>query len=74
MRDILAALLRSRGYTHDDAADPYDLNWFGPKIGVRPMLACVAYEVSCETPVAVAFWDSYEVSVAHAPRGVAVPA
>lgn len=69
MRDILAALLRSRGYTHDDAADPYDMHWYGPALGVRPLLACVAHEINRDSTFPVPGWDTYPVSIAHSPRG-----
>lgn len=43
MRDILAALLRSRGYTHDDRySDDY---WGHPDLGTRPLLVCVEFEM-----------------------------
>ena len=70
MRDILAALLRARGYTHDDQTDPYDLYWRSDDTGARPMLQCVAYEISRETGHPVEGWDHYDVAVAHARRGV----
>lgn len=64
MRDILAALLRSRGYTHDDAADPEDMRWHRSDVGVRPILVCVAYEMSADSEAAVPGWNTYPVSVA----------
>lgn len=68
MRDIIAALLRSRGYIHDDALDPRDLYWYGPKLGVRPMLVCVAYEINCDAPFTTAAgWERYEVAIAYPP-------
>lgn len=70
MRDILAALLRSRGYVHDDERDPQDLHWYGPQLGVRPILSCLAHEMNRDmlrgggkTPG----WNTYEVSVAVQP-------
>lgn len=65
MRDVLAALLRMRGYTHDDS-DVDDMYWSGPDLGVRPMLECVAYEMNRDIPndpsVAPGF-TTYEVTV-----------
>lgn len=65
MRDILAALLRSRGYIHNDEADPRDLPWFSPQVGYRPLLACVAHEISREIENPSPDWDTYEVSIAR---------
>lgn len=46
MRDILAALLRDRGYTHnEDDSDDY---WYGPTLGVRPLMVCVQWELDRE--------------------------
>lgn len=67
MRDIIAALLRSRGYTHDDEADPRDLHWYSDTLGVRPMLVCVAHEMNRDAAAAgitASGWDTYDVSVA----------
>jgi hypothetical protein len=44
MRDVLAALLRSRGWEHDDTTDPADLFWSHPKAGVRPMMVALCEE------------------------------
>lgn len=46
MRDILAALLRSRGYTHDDERDPNDLFWSSPTLGVRTLVVCIQHEIN----------------------------
>jgi len=62
MRDILAALLRSRGYTHDDANDPDDMFWGHSNLGVRPLLACVAYEMNVDHGHPVYGWNTYQVS------------
>jgi hypothetical protein len=67
MRDTLAALLRARGYRHDDVTDPYDMHWFSDRLGVRPLLACVAYEMSCEAGETTPGWDTYDVSIARPP-------
>lgn len=64
MRDIIAALLRSRGYTHNDGADPDDLNWFSPELGFRPLLTCVAHEMNRDLRGPTLGWNTYEVSVA----------
>jgi hypothetical protein len=49
MRDILAALLRSRGYTHnEDESDDY---WYGPTLGVRPLMVCVQHEINRDQAV-----------------------
>ena len=64
MRDILAALLRSRGYTHDDERDPDDMFWLSDKLGVRPMLVCVAYEMDCDHGGTTPGWNTYPVSTA----------
>lgn len=64
MRDILAALLRSRGYVHDDQADPQDMKWVHHDLGVRPLLSCVAWEINRDGAYGeqVAGWNTYEVS------------
>lgn len=64
MRDILAALLRARGYTHDDESDPYDQYWQGPA-GIRPLLVCIAHEMNRDLNRSTPGWDTYEVSVAR---------
>lgn len=69
MRDILAALLRSRGYTHDDETDPRDMYWYGDHLGVRPMLVCVSHEMNRDAAARgekAVGWDTYDVSVAAA--------
>jgi hypothetical protein len=67
--DIIAALLRSRGYTHDDEADSRDLYWYGPNLGVRPMLACVAHEINSDAPFEYTTgWDHYDVAIAVPPE------
>ena len=70
MRDAVAALLRLRGYTHDDESDPHDLYWYGDTLGVRPMLMCVAHEFNRDLAAAggpgSSYADRYEVAIAHA--------
>lgn len=46
MRDILAALLRDRGYIHDDERDPEDAYWYGPTLGVRTMVVAIEWEMA----------------------------
>lgn len=65
MRDILAALLRSRGYEHNDVGDPSDMYWVHAKLGVRPLLACIAHEMNCDLSTGTEGWDTYPVSVAR---------
>jgi hypothetical protein len=71
VREIIAALLRSRGYTHDDGRDPYDLYWSGPTLGIRPILVCVAHEMNRDMGEPTPGWDTYTVSVAR--RSSVVP-
>jgi hypothetical protein len=71
MRDILAALLRNAGYTHNDETDPYDLYWYSPKLGVRAMLVCIAHEMnltkanSDNSSGFTTGYDTYDVSIAR---------
>jgi hypothetical protein len=72
IRDLIAAFLRSRGYSHDDSRDMRDLHWDGPRTGVRPMLACLAHEMNTELAAVVdgegvSGWDRYEVSLGCLP-------
>lgn len=64
-RDVIAALLRDRGYSHDDVADPEDMYWICPGGGpIRPIMSCVAFEVGKGDGTPVAGWNTYPVSVA----------
>lgn len=67
MRDILAALLRDRGYTHDeDSTDDY---WYHPSLGVRPLMVCVQWEIDRDysramtAPDRVEFTEAFRAAV-----------
>lgn len=68
MREIIAALLRSRGWEHDDATDPADMFWRHQRVGVRPILVAVADEMNQdhagEGPIFV-FVEPYTVQTAY---------
>jgi hypothetical protein len=46
MRDIIAALLRDKGWTHDDESDPADMHWHHSEDGgARHILVAVSVQM-----------------------------
>ena len=63
-RELVAAWLRARGYTHDDDTDPRDFYWRHPHGLFRPMLSCLATEIDRDSgATTMRGWDTYPVAV-----------